>query len=457
MMARTAALLLHLAMSHLATPAAPSGLAYEPAPLRVWHITDVHVDPWYVPGADATICYGEITKASGGHPGCSQPTTCAPPAGACNCTMTHHGGIPNTANGTAGVYGNSEGNSATPHSLYESAVAFMRSGRTGSTAHGNASGAPLVYFTGDFAQAGASFPCDGTVNMSVAQQQINSIISYGWLTLRAALPHATMLGSLGNHDASPGDVVYGDARQSWLFDHVAALWAPDLQHEPAALASVRKGGWFATRPVAGLTVISLNINYWETQNPETKDPASSASKLGVAQFSWLEAALAAAEAVGDAVHILGHQPPGPNPPGPGDVWVDGTWPRLSVLVERYDHIVRGLFFGHVHTDEWTLLRGCHTPLAAEASRAAQAVRCDGRAHTLLLPGVSLTEGFPATNPALRLLEFDPETFELHEAYTYYADLHAANADPQTGPVWDLACKSDILSSICLCHWRGCGC
>ena len=27
-----------------------------------------------------------------------------------------------------------------------------------------------------------------------------------------------------------------------------------------------------------------------------------------------------------------------------------------------------------------------------------------------LPGVSLTEGFPATNPALRLLEFDPETF-----------------------------------------------
>ena len=74
-----------------------------------------------------------------------------------------------------------------------------------------------------------------------------------------------------------------------------------------------------------------------------------------------------------------------------------------MLVRRFDHVVTGLFFGHVHTDEWTLMRDCDV---ADPSNWTAVQHCDGKAHTLLLPGVSLTEGFPATNPALRLLEFD---------------------------------------------------
>jgi hypothetical protein len=46
---------------------------------------------------------------------------------------------------------------------------------------------------------------------------------------------------------------------------------------------------------------------------------------------------------------------------------------------------------------------------------------------LILPGPSLTEGFPATNPAVRELIFDAETFALVDAKTYTANLHAANA------------------------------
>lgn len=47
-----------------------------------------------------------------------------------------------------------------------------------------------------------------------------------------------------------------------------------------------------------------------------------------------------------------NQPPGPNPPGPGDPWVEGAWPRLSMLVERYtEHVqVRSGF-------EWRTCRG----------------------------------------------------------------------------------------------------
>ena len=53
-----------------------------------------------------------------------------------------------TANASAQPLGNSEGNCATPHALYESAVRFMAS----TTPH-LAGG---LYFTGDFVEAGAA-------------------------------------------------------------------------------------------------------------------------------------------------------------------------------------------------------------------------------------------------------------------------------------------------------------
>jgi len=94
-------------------------------PYLVWHLTDVHVDPWYEVGSDATHCYCETAAACPRMHGCVNATS---------------------ANASAPTLGSSEGNCATPTALFESAATFM--GRT--AAH-----AP-VYFTGDFAEAGAS-------------------------------------------------------------------------------------------------------------------------------------------------------------------------------------------------------------------------------------------------------------------------------------------------------------
>ena len=43
-----------------------------------------------------------------------------------------------------------------------------------------------------------------------------------------------------------------------------------------------------------------------------------------------------------------------------------------------------------------------------------------------IAGPSLTEGYPAANPAIRLLDFDQESFELAEIETIVADIDAAN-------------------------------
>lgn len=402
----------------------------------------------------------------------------------------------------AQVFGNSEGNCATPVSLYTAAVDFIQT---------NLSDAALIYFTGDFAEAGASYPChNGTSPDKESQQQILDIINYDWLTLRAAMPGVPILGSLGNHDSSPGDIFQDTEGQAWLYTNLTSLWGPDLGHDTDALASVTKGGYFAVRPAktTHLTVISLNINYWCSFN-KAAAPGQPAFKLGQDQFAFLDAQLTLAQSRGDSVHILGHEP--------AAEWMPGFWARYMSIVDKHAAVVKGQYFGHIHTDQWSVTRSCRKttgreytettgikwcsgggdyapgdvfqggldgvcPLLPPGTATAEAVTkcetvctadsgcvgftmyfngsapkeccfrtgstsnkpvdptstarcyekpggvvCDGAANGVLIPAPSLTEGWPATNPAIRVLEFDETTHELLEMQTYTADLHAGNA------------------------------
>lgn len=474
----------------------------------VWHITDVHVDPWYTVGSDAGKCYCETTAK-------------------CQVTGAHCEMTPGLAT-SAARWGNSEGNCATPIDLYESGVNFMAKHQPNAQ----------VYFTGDFAEAGASAPCHGSA-AATAQQQILDVIHYDWTTLKAAMPAGTkVFGSLGNHDSVPGDVYYGanddgKGQQSWEYNNLTALWADDVGDDPRSAETIRRGGYFASHAAApGLTVISLNINYWVVQNPEAAKAGSSAAAEGARMMGWLGDELAAAEARGDAVHILGHQPP------TGDAWLPGYWNEFTRLCGKYRKTIKGQFFGHIHVDQWTLTRSCRNmssgtlptykettgikwcsgggdlnpgdmfgagmdnqcplipagwsvdktvqrcnavctnastclgytlyfhnltigepgskipreccfrtgsvaskpPLPNGAARCYEkppSTICDGEATTVMLPGPSLTEGWPATNPSLRLLEFDAKTFALVDAHTFTADLHSANKNNASEMDWKL--------------------
>jgi hypothetical protein len=170
-------------------------------------------------------------------------------------------------------------------------------------------------------------------------------------------------------------------------------------------------------------------------------------------------------------HILGHQPPqdtGVATTAGGWSWLPGYWGHYCNLINKHRKIVRGQFFGHIHIDQWTLTRECtqSPPFVSQPPPAAArrrkplnqptwtapshllvwlpfvaAQKCTGAATTVLLGGPSLTEGFPATNPNVRLLEFDPSTYELRDAHTYTFDLREANRRAGSGgapPEWKLA-------------------
>jgi len=367
----------------------------------VWHLTDVHVDPFYIQGSDATKCYCETTAS------------CSSTGDGCYMANSSAGQV------AAEKFGNSEGNCATPFPLYESGLDFM---------YKQGPNVPLVYFTGDFAEAGASYPCTPSTGQPGAEQQILDVINYDYAELRKRFrANSTLtLGCLGNHDSAPGDVFHAAAEgQSWLYDNLTSLWATDVRSSPAALRTISRGAYYSVPGAApGLTVIALNINYWSSQNPQLTNATAHAYAEGILQFEWLEVELAAAVARHEAVHILGHQPPVTG----GSVaraWLPGLYARFSGIVDRYSSTIKGMFFGHIHTDQWTLVRQCRNSSARSYIGAPEMV-CDGAPKGVIIPGVSLTEGWPAMNPGVRMLEFDDVTWELLDMKTYTADLHTAN-------------------------------
>ena len=195
------------------------------------------------------------------------------------------------------------------------------------------------------------------------------------------------------------------------------------EHGTGWLGTLKRGGYFSTVAAPNLTVISLNVNYWVHMNSAAVAPAGDAE--GRRMMPWLEAELVTAEAGGHAVHILGHQPPTDKDMQPA--WIDGYWPQYTALCERFKRSIQGHFYGHIHVDKWTLTRACREgPAPSGQPNTTRPLICDGAASTVLIPGPSLTEGYPATNPSLRLLEFDSATYELLDMHTYTADLHAAN-------------------------------
>ena len=69
-------------------------------------------------------------------------------------------------------------------------------------------------------------------------------------------------------------------------------------------------------------------------------------------FTWLNESLAAAAGRGDAVHILGHQPPTSTPGSRS--WLPGYYAKFAKLCSEFKDTIKAQFFGHIHTDQWTL-------------------------------------------------------------------------------------------------------
>ena len=143
---------------------------------------------------------------------------------------------------------------------------------------------------------------------------------------------------------------------SWLYEGTAPEMTLDFASDAAAVATFRRGGWYATAgPLPGLTIIALNVNYWVELNAAVVGPTADAGALALAeeQFAFLNASLAAVAATpGARAYILGHEPP-------HEVWLPGFYTRYRVLLASFPPAtVAASFWGHDHVDTFTVVRSC---------------------------------------------------------------------------------------------------
>lgn len=235
-----------------------------------------------------------------------------------------------------------------------------------------------------------------------------------------------VFAALGNHDTSPENIdaphkMPGPLGQqfSWNYNHVSGLWQHNgwLSSSDAAEAAVHYGA-YSVKNHYGLRIITLNTDLWYHNNYltfiNTTDPDNSG------EFSFLVKELQAAEDAGERVWIVGHVLSG---------W-DGSNPLLGPtdlfyqIVDRYSpHVIANIFWGHTHEDQ-ALIYYANNATVQNASTAL-ATAWVGPSVT---PLTNLNSGY-------RMYEVDTATFDIYDAYTFYADVDSFAALNATGPTF----------------------
>ena len=129
-------------------------------------------------------------------------------------------------------------------------------------------------------------------------------------------------------------------------------------------------------------------------------------------LSWLYRELLSAEKKGEKVYIFGHIPFGHSDT------IAAYARRTNVLIDRFEYTIAGLFFGHLHTDEWLVNRGVFSNLPTRVQ--------------WISPSLTTWKGH---NPAFRIFTADSNTKEIVDFDQYRLNLAQANLYPNFPPVF----------------------
>ncbi|KAI8119618.1 Sphingomyelin phosphodiesterase [Lucilia cuprina] len=225
-------------------------------------------------------------------------------------------------------------------------------------------------------------------------------------------PDVQIFPSVGNHEPHPTNIfgnedVPAELSMNWLYEHLWSIWQRWLPDE--AKETVLKGGYYTVSPKPGFRIISLNNNDCYIYNWWIYLDGSATSQP---QLDWLQKTLLAAEKAGEYVHILAHIPSGES-----DCWT--VWAReYNRIIERYSHIIGGIFGGHTHKDEMNL-------------HYSQ----NGHAMAIYWNGGSLTS-YSFKNPNYRTYDIEPVTYQVVDHHTWIFNVTEANELGANGtPRW----------------------
>ncbi|NWV69945.1 ASM phosphodiesterase, partial [Malurus elegans] len=341
---------------------------------RILFLTDLHWDRQYTPGSAAA---------------CPDPLCCR--------------GAPRDGPGAAGFWGSYSKCDLPLHTI--DALLAQLPNATGHTSN-STGGFAAAYWTGDI-------PAHDVWQQSRGDQ-LQALRTVTAL-LRTRLGGLRVFPAVGNHEATPVNAfpppyVHGNRSAAWLYDAMAEAWQGWLP--PAALHTLRAGGFYTAQVWPGLRLVSLNMNFCSQANfwllINATDPAG--------QLQWLMGVLADAERDGEKVHIIGHIPP-------AHCLRSWSW-NYYRIISRFEGTIAAQFFGHTHLDEFELFYDEET-LSRPVSIAFVAPSVT--TYINLNPGYRVYEvasSYPGSSHAV----LDHETFILNLT-------EANTAPPGTPPRW----------------------
>lgn len=292
-----------------------------------------------------------------------------------------------------------------PESLWASAVhAAARFGQD----------ADFVLTTGDFV-------VHHPYKVVAPSLDVSSVISSTARILKDGFPwlgaESIIMGSQGNND-SPLDyelnVTTNDSSNPWLAE-CASDWQRVGVLSSRLAQTYSYGGYFETE-VGGLRILSLNTIIYsvlhQPMEPLEPDPFG--------QFAWLRSRLLQAVREKRRVWIVGHVPPGTETFSYTALWREEYVREYLSLVEDpvLGNAIAAQLFGHVHADEFRVLRNA----PAEAG-------------PVLLTGA--LSPIYNSNPSFRLVEYDKTTGKLLNVKVFWAPVPKGDSGLQWRFGYDL--------------------
>jgi sphingomyelin phosphodiesterase len=182
-------------------------------------------------------------------------------------------------------------------------------------------------------------------------------------------------------------------------------------------------GYFTTKfQDTNLRIISLNcflcdtFNFYLIKNPT--DPFY--------QFEWLEKILRSAEILNEEVFIISHIPPGDTN------YLSECSQRFKAIIDRFQNIVKGQFYGHTHYDEMKFI-----PEYFNSSKISGV--------EFIAP--SLTT-YSFQHPSFRLFEMDEDTKILLNYFQYRLNITEANLlKNEEEPKWKIVYNANNVKKL----------
>ncbi|KAI9810202.1 MAG: hypothetical protein M1827_006648 [Pycnora praestabilis] len=356
--------------------------------VKVLHLSDFHLDPRYSVASEANCTAGLCCRSNVHNAVSAQIALPAPLYGAYQCD--------------------------TPYFL---ALAALQSiGSLTGTGNGNSSFAWTVY-TGDLVSH------DPQTQLSRAYTEYAEVSVYEMFKEYIAGP---VFPVLGNHDTNPEAIdsphsLPGPLGQqfSWNYDHVTSLWQQDgwINSTTAADAALHYAA-YSVKNQYGLRIITMNTDFWYHSNYFNFINTTNPDVSGMLGFLIQE--LQAAEDAGERVWILGHVLTGWDGSNP----IDNPTDLFYQIVDRYSpHVIANVFFGHTHEDEIMIYYANNGTIQNSANA--------------LTPGWIAPSVTPLTNlnSGFRMYEVDTGSFDIYEAYTFYADVNSFPNLTSSGPTY----------------------